>query len=151
MFASSVAMNRDIEKARKIYIDANIVIYFLEGDDQNQDKATTLFRYADENAIPMLTSDITIAECLHGAYKSGKDILVEKYKNLFHEIGVFHFVPVEQEIAERSAEIGAGQKLKLIDAIHVTSALSVGCDVFVTNDRRIKSTEELRVVQLLDL
>jgi len=144
-------MNKSVEEAQKIYIDANIVIYFLEGENENQERATALFRYAAENEIPLMTSEITIAECLYGVYRSGRDALKEDYTQLFYGVAPFHFIPVERRIAERSAEVGAKLKLKLIDAIHFESALEVGCDVFVTNDKGIKSTDSLKVVQLSDL
>ncbi|HLN24011.1 MAG TPA: type II toxin-antitoxin system VapC family toxin [Patescibacteria group bacterium] len=143
-------MNSAIARARKIYIDANIVIYFLEGDSEHQDKTAALFRHAEEHDIPLLTSEITIAECLYGAYKAGKVELVEQYRTLFHAVGLFQLIPVEGSIAERAAKIGADRRLKLIDALHVTSALGVGCDVFVTNDRGIKSMDGLRVVQMFE-
>lgn len=144
-------MNRDIQHAGKIYVDANIIIYFLEGDEARQDTAAGLFRCAEENGIPLMTSEIAVAECLYGAYKAEKPDLAEDYRELFHEIGLFHLIPVEREITERAAKIGAANGLKLIDAIHVTSALDVGCTVFVTNDRRVTAVDGLKVVQLPDV
>ena len=144
-------MNRDIAQARKIYVDANIIIYFLEGDVERQEKTAELFQYAEENGIALMTSEIAVAECLYGAHKSAKPLAAEDYLELFHEVGMFLLIPVEREISERAAKIGAENGLKLIDAIHVTSALNVGCPVFVTNDRGIRSAEGLIVVQLIDV
>ena len=144
-------MNRDIRAARKIYIDANIVIYFAESDDENQDKADAIFAYAAENSIPLITSEITIAECLRGIYGEGKDTAREKYNAIFYETGFFRLVPVARKILEYSAMIGAENRLKLIDAIHVTSAIAAECDVFLTNDRGIRSTDDLKVVYLSEI
>jgi predicted nucleic acid-binding protein len=143
-------MNSDITRARKIYIDANIIIYFIEGAAVFRESVIELFRHTEEHNIPIMTSEISIGECLYGAYKRKNEAIADKYREIFHEIGMFHLIPVEQEIAERAAKVGAENGLKLIDAIHFTSALDVGCKVFVTNDRGIKSAEGLKVVQLFE-
>jgi predicted nucleic acid-binding protein len=41
--------------------------------------------------------------------------------------------------------------MKLVDAIHFSAALERGCDVFVTNDSRIRSSGGLEVVLLESL
>ena len=98
-----------------------------------------------------MTSEITLGECLYGAYKRERADSVARFESLFHEVGIFDFIPAEMEIIKCAARIGAERRLKLTDAIHFVSALEVGCDVFVTNDRGIKSSPDLTVVQLPDL
>lgn len=77
--------------------------------------------------------------------------MAAEYLEIFQDIDIFSLVPVERDILERAARIGAEQKLKLIDAIHVTSAIETGCDVLVTNDKGIRSTPDLTLVQLTEL
>jgi predicted nucleic acid-binding protein len=144
-------MNNDVSSASRIYADSNTLIYLVEGSPEFLPFAEKLFRYAGEQGIALVTSEITIAECLHGAHKQGSEALAEEYREVFRDMDVFNLVPVAREILERAAKIGAEQKLKLIDAVHVSSAIDAGCDVFVTNDRGIKSTPDLRVVQLSEL
>lgn len=144
-------MNKDIIQARRIYIDANIIIYFIEGWAGAQENIARFFSYVDEHNLRLVTSEITVAECLYGVYRAGRTELVERYKEIFDDIGAFDLVPVELGICEHAAKIGGAGNLKLIDAIHVTSAIEVGCDVFVTNDRGIKAMPTLKVVQLSSL
>ena len=144
-------MNRDIRAARKIYIDANIIIYFAEGTDEDQNKSDAVFAYAAENGVPLVTSEITIAECLRGIYGTGKDAAKEKYNAIFYETGFFRLIPVARKILEYSAMIGAKNRLKLIDSIHVTSAIAAECDLFLTNDHGIRSTDDLKVVYLSEI
>lgn len=144
-------MNKDIASARRIYADSNTLIYLVEGSPEFLPVVERFFRYAGDNGIPLVTSEITIAECLHGAHKAGSEALAAEYLEIFQDIDIFSLVPVERDILERAARIGAEQKLKLIDAIHVTSAIETGCDVLVTNDKGIRSTPDLRVVQLTEL
>jgi len=144
-------MNRTISDARRLYIDSNAIIYLVEGVPEFRDAVIRLFQHADDCGKSLITSEITIAECLHGAYRKGSEALAEEYREIFHEIGPFHLVPVERDVLELAAIIGARQKLKLIDAIHAASATAAECDVFVTNDKGIKSTDILTVVPLLEV
>ena len=145
---SSAVMNRDIAEARQLYIDSNIIIYYIEGSEESQRQADVLFEYAESNNIILMTSEIAIGECLYGAYKRGRKDSVEKFEMLFDDTGLFHFIPVDIEIIMRAAKIGAENKLKIIDALHFASAIDVECDAFVTNDRGIQSSPDLKVVQL---
>jgi predicted nucleic acid-binding protein len=47
-------------------------------------------------------------------------------------------VPVDRAILVRAASLGPSLGLKLPDAIHVASATATDCDVFLSNDGRIK-------------
>lgn len=144
-------MNNDLAGARKIYIDANIIIYFVEGNVAFQDKVMSVFEYADKNDIPLMTSEISVAECLYGAHRFDREELTEKYEWIFRDSDMIHLVPVELGICEAAAKIGARNRFKLIDAIHFASAIGVECDVFITNDKGIKSADSLRVMQISDL
>jgi len=144
-------MNKHVADAQRIYVDANIIIYFVEGWAGAQENIARLFSHAEEKGMRLITSEITVSECLYGAYKAERSELVERYREIFSEIEAFELVPVEFGICERAAKVGAANGLKLIDAIHVTSALKTACDVFVTNDKGIRSSADLCVVQLADL
>lgn len=144
-------MNSVLAGARKICIDANVVIYFVEGSVAFQDMAEQVFAFADENSIPLLASEIAVAECLYGAHRLERPELAEKYQWIFRESDMIRLIPVEIEICEAAARIGAQNRLKLVDAIHLATAATAGCDVFVTNDKGIKSTGALQVIQLSGL
>jgi predicted nucleic acid-binding protein len=147
-FVSSAGMNSVLAGAKKIYIDANVVIYFVEGNATFQGMAERVFAYVDEKAIPLITSEIALAECLYGAHRLERYELVGKYQWIFYKSNMIHLVPVGIGICETAAKLGAQNRLKLIDALHFATALGMGCDIFVTNDKGIKSINSLRVVQL---
>jgi len=144
-------MNSRLAGAHKLYVDANIIIYFVEGDEAHQKMADALFEYAEENDIALITSEIAVGECLYGAYKRERIESVERFETLFEEVGIFHLVPVEMEIVKRAAQLGARHRFKLVDAVHVASAIETECDAFITNDKAIRSIPDLAVVQLSEL
>jgi predicted nucleic acid-binding protein len=144
-------MNKAISSARRIYLDANIVIYFFEGAEETRIPARRLFTYANDYDIRLVTSEVTIGECLFGVYKKQRLELGPKYSALFDDADAIELIPVERETFAQAAEIGAPNNLKFVDAIHVATALAEGCNVFVTNDQGIKSTPDLTVVYLTEI
>jgi predicted nucleic acid-binding protein len=61
---------------------------------------------------------------------------------------VLELLPVSQETLENAATVGARHRLKVVDAIHVATALAAGCDAFLTNDAGIRVSDGLRLVRL---
>jgi predicted nucleic acid-binding protein len=136
-----------IVDAAAIYLDSNICIYHLEGDRPLQAVSQRLFAIANEHATPLVASELALAGRLYGAYKSSGSELAERYRAFFRESAIDLF-PIDMPTLEAAAIIGPEAGVKLPDAIHIATALGAGCEVFVTNDARIRERDNLRIVQL---
>ena len=54
-------------------------------------------------------------------------------------------------IAERAGKLrGRYTDIKALDAIQIASAIEVGADAFLTNDKKLKKVEEITVMVLKD-
>lgn len=148
----SEAMSKKLQETTRLYLDTNIFIYFLEGDQRYNDAVEQVFRCCEEFNIAVFTSEITIAECLIGPYKKKSVELIQKYESFFEKTGdAISIVPVESSILWDAPNIAVQYGLKLIDAVHVTTAFSCGCDGFVTNDNGIGPFENKMItVNLTD-
>ena len=144
-------MNEAIATASKIYLDANCIIYFIERTDETQSKISDLIRFATDKGLGLACSEIGIAECLYGAFKLKSEALASLYHEIFYQVGLLEIGPVDGERAIAAAQLGAEKSLKLVDALHFLSALEMRCDLFVTNDERIKSSHGMTVLRLQDL
>jgi predicted nucleic acid-binding protein len=119
------------------YLDANILIYLVEGLDGHPEymgRSKKIIAKAAADNTPLFTSSITVGECLHGAFKQNSPGLVEDYERLF-ATGKLRLVPVSADIIRRAAQLAAERGAKLVDAIHMASAESAKCHVFYTNDQ----------------
>lgn len=134
----------------RLYVDSNIFIYLVEGRGADHDIVGALLKEAAARNIRLMTSEVTIAECLHGAFKQGNDKLANVYRDLLSAGIVAETIPGDPVLFEYAAYVGASLSLKLIDAIHVASATIFECDAFLTNDRGIRAPENLRIIQLQD-
>jgi predicted nucleic acid-binding protein len=95
----------------------------------------------------LVTSELTVAECLYRPYKDRNRQQADVYESLFAS-GTLDVYPLSGALIIQAAKDGGALGLKLMDAVHYLSALEAGCDQLVTADRRFKSTRYLEVVNL---
>jgi len=123
----------------RIYVDANIVVYSVEGFAAYETLIKALLRALDNQEVAVVTSELTLAEVLVKPKQDKNAALQEAYLRFLEPSAVLELVPVTQPVLVASAEIRATSHLKLPDAIHVATAQQAGCDTFLTNDRSLQS------------
>jgi predicted nucleic acid-binding protein len=60
-------------------------------------------------------------------------------------------VPIDIEVAELAADLRARYNLRTPNALQVAAAIVRRCEVFLTNDARLKRVAEIRVLTLEEL
>jgi predicted nucleic acid-binding protein len=144
-------MTDRLAQANRVYIDSNICIYLVEGAEPFAGLAERALALATERSIPLVSSELALAECLYGVFKTGSPRLEPLYRRMFAPGGLIAPVAVGEAVLERAARIGGTSGLKLVDAIHLATALQAGCDAYLTNDRRFRDAEGLTIIQLMDV
>jgi predicted nucleic acid-binding protein len=127
---------------KRVYIDSNVFIYAVEGVTEIAAPAKELIAFLRERRDLMLTSEVSIAEVLAPASGSGAWPLHMKrrpYMDLLIWSGAVTLVPVTREILIDTAELRTVARLKLPDAIHLSSAIRHDCKYLVTGDDDFKS------------
>lgn len=114
-----------------VALDTDVVIGFLDrGDAHHPAAAEAVLAAAREGEI--VTSAITVAEVMTGARIGHHD--VEAVRAFFGEL-ISRVLPIGAAEAELAAEIRAGSKLRLPDALVLASAaLGDRVDAIVTGD-----------------
>jgi predicted nucleic acid-binding protein len=144
-------MNRDLKQISRLYLDTNIFIYFMEENAHFADRVARVFELCEAYNIELFTSEITVTECLVGAYKKKNTALIEKYEAFFKSVSeAVNIVPVDSHILWEVPKLAGDSNLKLVDSIHVMSAVFCGCDGFLTNDKAIGS-DKLNIMLLSEL
>jgi predicted nucleic acid-binding protein len=118
-----------------IYLDSNALIRFVEGTEV---PLLALIQHARHARVQLFTSELTLAEVLVGPLKQEQNDLVSIYEQLLGDHAAMTMVPVGQAILRASATIRAKMGNKGPDAIHVATAQSCACSIFVSSDKRIK-------------
>lgn len=126
-----------------IYVDANVIIRFVEGDVVTRGP---LQKRLDSrgSAERLLTSQFSRLECRTKPLRSGDLVVLDLYDRFFQS-GDLQIIPVTLQVIEEATRIRAEYRLKSPDAIQLASAFVGGAVAFLTGDKQLKRFNEVPV------
>lgn len=133
-------------KGKRVYFDTNIFIYIFEGSPEYQNIVKPIIELAELEEIEIFTNEITLGELLVSPFKNQQDDIAETYMQALNNPDFVTLEPTTQNIHVEAARIRAAHGMKYPDAVHIASAVHSGCDMFLTNDRKIKAIPDLEMV-----
>ena len=134
-----------------VYFDTNIFIYAIDGHEEYQDLLQNIFEYIAENKILVVTSELTLAECLVKPMRDENREAIEQYTNHIKTSELLKVKAVSRNILISSADARNKLGLKLPDAIHMATAIDQKCKTFITNDRKLTAPEGMERIYIKDL
>ena len=135
---------------RTIALDTNVLIALLEDDGERADRAAALIDAIEQRVVEGVASTLLLTEVLTGPASVPDGARFERTADELRGAGLT-FLAVDTAIAVEAAWIRGTRALTLPDALHLATARAAGATTFVTNDRRIRSFDELAVAYLDDL
>ncbi len=138
---------------KRVSFDVNVFIYALEPSESMQTAFVTvsrLFELAASGQIVAMTSELSLAEALVGAYQSNP-MLVTLYESFIKHRAELAVYAVDREVLTKAAWLRSQQKTALADAIHVATALIHQADFFITHDKRLQIPAEMTKLTLEQL
>ena len=139
----------NIPSSAVVYIDTAIVIYSVEFNPDYWQLLQPLWAKLQANEISIVSSELTLMECLVVPLRNGNNLLVDTYEQLLSS--QVSLVPISQTILKNAAQLRATTNLRTPDAIHAATALSQGCTLFITNDTGFRNVPNLSVVILSEV
>jgi predicted nucleic acid-binding protein len=136
----------------RVYFDTNMFIYFLEGDETYFQKCLPFFQAVEDGAITGISGDLAVAELLVKPLSTHDIFGAEKVRTLFNTNGFFTALAHDREVLEFAAHIRASQKIAMIDAIHLATAIHGNCSHIITNDEKVaKRAKGIQALWLGDM
>ena len=138
-------------QGKLVGVDTSIFIYFIE--KKNPAYIQTLrefFKKNKDGKIRLVTSTITLLEVLVQPFKQSRYDLVEKYKKILEESEYIELVDFNTLISEIAAKIRAKSGIRTPDAIQIGTSVHSNADYFLTNDKRLKTVEDIPIIILED-
>lgn len=130
----------------RLYLDTNPLIYAVEGSSAIQAYCLQRLRaIAEHPAGTLLTSRLAYVECLIQPLRSKDADRRARFDAFFSDSGIV-VADVSNEVLGLAAEVRAETRLKLVDSIHVATAIVHGADTLLTRDRDICDLGSLRGV-----
>lgn len=133
---------------KKIFLDATPVIYFIQQDENFFAQTKKIFKFIKEKNFKIISSDVTTAEACVYAYRQKNLDWLNAFDNLMKFLNV-EIIHTNEEIARKTSKIRAEYKsFETPDAFNLATAVISGCDIFLTNDKRLKKFDEVKCVMV---
>ena len=136
----------------KIFFDTSPFIYLVENHPKYSQPVTDFIVnqiYLHESLF--FTSTITLVEFYAKPKKNNDLVVIDKFKRKIREFN-FTVFDLTTALAEFSGDLRAKYDfLKAFDAIQLATAVDFGCNKFFTNDKKLKSIQEINVILVEDL
>jgi uncharacterized protein len=119
-----------------IYLDSNIVIYFVECNPAWIAKVSARLAAASAASDTFAISDLTRMECLVGPLRAGNATVYADYMAFFARADV-QVMSLTATVCDRAARIRALHRFGALDSLHLATAVENGCGRFLTNDAQL--------------
>ena len=140
------------------YLDTVIVIYAVEGNPADQQRAINHLDTLEQAGHRFAISDLTITECLVPLFGATGGQRLSDFFRFFHGPNL-RTVGLTAAMHTRASAIRGGlthpaippaqpKRYGLADALHLAAAIESGCDVFLTNDNQLASFLDITVEEL---
>jgi predicted nucleic acid-binding protein len=137
------------------YLDTVIVIYAVEGNPADQQRALTHLATLEQAGHRFAISELTRTECLVPAFGPGGGQRLSDFYRFFHGPNL-RTVSLTAAVYARAGAIRSGhtypaippaqpRRYGLADALHLAAAIESGCDVFLTNDNQLANFPDITI------
>ncbi len=124
----------------RVFWDTNVFIYFFEDFGPWGQRVQGIYERMRERSDTLVTGALTVGEILVKPIRAKQTETIEKLTRFFSSPAVT-VVPFDGRVARRYAQIRADKSIHPADAIQLSCAASIGCDLFITNDRQLIRTD----------
>lgn len=123
-----------------IYLDANVIIRFVEGNEPSRESLR--LRLIGENLIT--TSQLSRLECRCKPMRT-KDLATLNLYDVFFTAHELRLIEIDARVIDEATSIRAALGLKSPDALHLATAVVAGASVFLTGDAKLTRFNRMSV------
>jgi len=145
--AKGKRLKKDIAEHKVIGLDTGVFIHHFEGGEYSELTTVVLERVQDGGCTGVV-STVSLAEVLVKPLQLGLGSLADLYRVVFHEMPNLQVVPVDQDVASRSATLRAAGGLGPADSMVLATAIEAGASAFITTRHELKEARGLRIILL---
>ncbi len=135
-------------RGKRVYFDANIFIYLLEGHREFWSQIFIIEQLLLNGHMEVVTSDLTYTEILPLPARMGDERAMQR---IVTYLSAFETLPITREITIHAGILRGETGMKSPDALHVAAALHGQCQTLITNDAGLKTPKQLDKVLFREL
>ena len=141
----------DSLSGKVVGLDTAPVIYYIERNPRYIEMLRLFFQAVDRGDCSVVSSIVTFLEGLVIPIRQGNTDLVRQYHNLLFKTKGLKTIFLDQQIAEEAARLRAFHKIRTPDSIQMVTVITMEAAFFLTNDKRLPSLPNLKILMLDDL
>lgn len=130
--------------AMKAYLDACIVIYYVQRHPCHGERISRTLLPEAPDRPQLAVTDLTRLECRVFPLRRQDMRLLDEFDRFF-DLPTISKIPIDTAVFDLATELRAQHGLKTPDALHLAAAIHAGCDEFWTNDDRLAKAAAGRV------
>lgn len=135
---------------KKIFLDSTPIIYFIQHNEFYFEQVAKIFSFFSEADVKIISSDIVTAESIVHAYRYNNLEVLNNFDNLMNLLNV-EIIHTSEKIARKTSQIRAKYRsFETPDAFNLATAVLSDCDIFLTNDKRLKKFDEVQCLLVDD-
>ena len=138
-------------KGHIVGLDTAPLIHYTEKSKLYFDVVKPFFRRIGHNDFTVVTSIVSLLEVLVIPKRRSDIKLAQTYRDILLDTEGLETVYLKQEIAEEAARLRAFHKIRTPDSIQMATAIKMNATYFLTNDLRLPSLPELKIITLDEL
>jgi predicted nucleic acid-binding protein len=138
-------------RGKVVGLDTTPLIYFIEENPTYLAMVCPFFEAMDRGEFSVVTSTLTLLEVLVHPFRHGDTKLAQQYRDILLNAEGLTTILLSQDIAEEAARLRAAHNIRTPDAIQMATAIHERALFFLTNDARLPSLLELKVLVLDEL
>ena len=131
-------------------LDTSIFIYHFEAHPVYLPLTDELLVGIESGRWEAVTSVITLIEISVRPLQLERPYVARQYEALLANFPHLKIFDVDRQIARTAAKLRVEYRLRPADALQVAACLQAGCQVFITNDRRLEPLNPILRIIILD-
>jgi predicted nucleic acid-binding protein len=121
---------------QRVYMDTNTLVYFFDRNPIYFPAVAKIIQACDRGEFLGFTGDAAVSELMVHPYQTRNPAEIARGKAFFARPNFITVLPHTTPIFDAASQLrAAGKSLRLIDALHYATAISAGCQFFITNDK----------------
>lgn len=128
---------------KSVFLDTAPFIYLLDENERYLKQMQSLFDQFVSSGVRMVTSVVTAEEYLVFPLRGNNIGKISAFFEFCSDCGI-EIIPISLETAVKAAAIRAKYThFKSMDALQLAVAVTMGCGIFLTNDKQLKQFDEI--------
>lgn len=132
--SGAARLRKDLAKAKTIGLDTMVFSYYYEGGNAFSPLSRQIFEAIEEGEVSAIASSFALAEMLTGIAQTGDAQARQQYVDLITSFPNLTFMPFDNVVAFRFAEVRSTTGLRPSDCIHIATAQMANADLLISND-----------------